>query len=79
MKSASNISTADESVDLSKTARVYSVLRRRIRDLELPPGTLLRKNELAAEFSVSRAPISEALAKLADEGRLHPALGAMQL
>lgn len=54
--------------DLTKTERVYDDLRRRIRELELAPGTQLRKNELAVEFGVSRAPISEALAKLANEG-----------
>ncbi len=52
----------------TKTDRVYLELRRRIRDLELPPGAQLNKNELAEEFDVSRAPISEALARLANEG-----------
>lgn len=47
---------------------VYGVLRRRIRDLVLPPGSPLRKDELSVEFGVSRAPISEAIARLADEG-----------
>ena len=54
--------------DLFKADRVYQALRRRIRDLELPPGAPLRKDELAAEFNVSRAPISEAIARLADQG-----------
>lgn len=58
----------DANGDLTKTERVYSDLRRRIRELDLAPGTQLRKNELAEEFGVSRAPISEALAKLANEG-----------
>lgn len=58
----------DGTNDQTKTGRVYADLRRRIRELELAPGTQLRKNELAIEFGVSRAPISEALAKLADEG-----------
>lgn len=51
-----------------KTDRVYGILRRRIRDLELPPGAPLRKEELAVEFGVSRAPINEAIARLAEEG-----------
>lgn len=54
--------------DLLKTDRVYGILRRRIRDLELPPGAPLRKEDLTAEFGVSRAPISEAIARLAEEG-----------
>src|SRR6516164_6610043 len=54
--------------DPSKTERVYSALRRRIRELDLPPGAPLRKEEIAAELSVSRAPVSEAIARLAEEG-----------
>jgi DNA-binding GntR family transcriptional regulator len=51
----------------SKTARVYRELRRRIRELTLPPGAPLRKEEIALELGVSRAPVSEAIARLADE------------
>lgn len=54
-------------VDGSKAERVYRELRRRIRELALPPGTPLRKDELALEMGVSRAPVSEAIARLADE------------
>ena len=54
--------------DPLKTDLVYAALRGRIRDLVLPPGAALRKDALAAEFAVSRAPISEAIARLADEG-----------
>lgn len=53
---------------LPKTDRVYRILHQRIRDLELAPGAPLRKEDLAAEFGVSRAPISEAIARLAEEG-----------
>lgn len=51
----------------SKAARVYSTLRQRIRSLELPPGTRLDKADIAGELGVSRAPVSEAIARLADE------------
>ncbi|HEX8667552.1 MAG TPA: GntR family transcriptional regulator [Allosphingosinicella sp.] len=54
--------------DLPKADRVHAVLRRRIRDLDLPPGAPLRKEEIALEFGVSRAPVSEAIARLAEEG-----------
>ncbi|MBU1374935.1 MAG: GntR family transcriptional regulator [Alphaproteobacteria bacterium] len=47
---------------------MYLILRQRIRDLELPPGSPLRKEDIAAEFGVSRAPVSEAIARLAEEG-----------
>jgi DNA-binding GntR family transcriptional regulator len=54
--------------DPSKTERVYADLRRRIRELALPPGAPLRKEEIAISLGVSRAPVSEAIARLADEG-----------
>jgi DNA-binding GntR family transcriptional regulator len=54
--------------DQSKTERVYDLLRRRIRELTLPPGAPLRKEEIAAELGVSRAPVSEAISRLAEEG-----------
>jgi DNA-binding GntR family transcriptional regulator len=57
-----------EERDLSKTGRVYEVLRRRIRELTLQPGAPLRKEEIALELGVSRAPVSEAIARLAEEG-----------
>ncbi len=53
--------------ETSKAERVYEHLRRRIRELALPPGTPLRKEEIAFELGVSRAPVSEAIARLADE------------
>jgi DNA-binding GntR family transcriptional regulator len=61
-------SPADSASDQSKSDRVYDFLRRRIRELEIPPGTALRKNEIALECAVSRAPVSEAIARLASEG-----------
>lgn len=57
-----------EERDLSKTDRVYDMLRRRIRELVLKPGAPLRKEEIALELGVSRAPVSEAIARLAEEG-----------
>jgi DNA-binding GntR family transcriptional regulator len=52
----------------SKAERVYAHLRRRIRELALPPGAPLRKEEIATDLCVSRAPVSEAIARLAEEG-----------
>lgn len=51
----------------TKSERVYQNLRRRIREMSLPPGAPLRKEEIAAALNVSRAPVSEAIARLADE------------
>lgn len=63
-----SLSAADSSAEHSKAERVYRELRRRIRGLELQPGSRLQKNEIAVEFRVSRAPVSEAIAWLAEEG-----------
>ena len=57
-----------EDISRSKTDRVYALLRRRIRELVLAPGAPLRKEEIALELGVSRAPVSEAIARLAEEG-----------
>jgi DNA-binding GntR family transcriptional regulator len=54
--------------DKTKTERVYRDLRRRIRELELPPGLQLDKNRIADAYGVSRAPVSDAIARLAAEG-----------
>ena len=54
-------------LEKSKAERVYDNLRRRIRELALPPGAPLRKEEIALALGVSRAPVSEAITRLADE------------
>jgi DNA-binding GntR family transcriptional regulator len=59
---------AQSTAEHSKAERVYRELRRRIRELEMQPGSRLQKNEIGIEFGVSRAPVSEAIAWLAEEG-----------
>jgi GntR family transcriptional regulator, rspAB operon transcriptional repressor len=54
--------------DPLKTDLIYGALRQRIRTLRLAPGSPLRKEDIAAEFSVSRAPVNDAIARLAEEG-----------
>jgi DNA-binding GntR family transcriptional regulator len=46
---------------------VYSELSEAIRSLELPPGTKLSEPTLAARLGVSRVPVREAIARLADQ------------
>ena len=65
---ATNLPLAKTFNAKSKSERVYNHLRRQIRELKIPPGTALRKNEIALECGVSRAPVSEAIARLAAEG-----------
>ena len=57
---------------------VYETLRRRLLTLELPPGTALSENELAAALGVSRTPVRESLILLAEEGlvEIYPQVGS---
>ncbi|WP_017572504.1 GntR family transcriptional regulator [Nocardiopsis halotolerans] len=54
--------------ELSTTGRVADVLRERIVEGALPPGTALREVAVAAELEVSRNTLREALRSLASEG-----------
>lgn len=47
--------------------RAYSELHDRIVTLGLPPGTVLREDELMAEFGIGRTPLREAIKRLALE------------
>jgi DNA-binding GntR family transcriptional regulator len=51
----------------SKADRVYHHLRRLIREVKLAPGTHIQKDKVAAELGVSLAPVSQALARLAED------------
>ncbi len=48
--------------------QVLDHLRRQIVTMELPPGTVLSRADLAEQFGVSQTPIREALGKLAEDG-----------
>lgn len=65
---ASKLKPAMPADDRSKSQQVYDFLRRRIRDLDIPAGAPLRKDEIALACGVSRAPVNEAIARLAAEG-----------
>jgi DNA-binding GntR family transcriptional regulator len=57
--------------DPSKTEWRYADLRRRIRELAMPPGASLREEEISvAALGLSRAPVSEAIAHLAEHRRI---------
>src|SRR5919112_241624 len=47
---------------------IYGQIRQDIILLRLRPGTRLSENELALRFGTSRAPVREALIRLAEEG-----------
>jgi DNA-binding GntR family transcriptional regulator len=47
---------------------IHATLRHELVTLRLPPATRLSENELALRFGTSRAPVREALIRLADEG-----------
>lgn len=48
--------------------RVFDELADAIRDLRLPPGSSLAETDLADQLGVSRTPLREAIARLADVG-----------
>ena len=50
------------------TLEIYQILREKIIDFELYPGTRFTESELAEQFNVSRTPIREALKRLEVEG-----------
>jgi DNA-binding GntR family transcriptional regulator len=54
-----------EEAMLSQTDRAYNVLKTRIVNLELPPGAILREDELTETLGLGRTPIREALQRLA--------------
>jgi DNA-binding GntR family transcriptional regulator len=47
--------------------RAYAQLRERIVTLRLPPGTVLREDELMSELAIGRTPLREAIKRLALE------------
>lgn len=57
----------DQARAQSKADRVYQHLRRLIREVQLSPGTHIQKDKVAAELGVSLAPVSQALARLAED------------
>lgn len=52
----------------ARIERIYQSLRRQICLLDFPPGTVLREQDLAAQFDVSRTPIRHVLNRLAVDG-----------
>src|SRR5687767_7668084 len=57
-------------LDRSRQAapQVFDHLREQILSLELAPGTVLSRAELADAFGLSQTPIRDALIRLAEEG-----------
>ncbi len=64
------MSTPDSSASTTRAASVTDTLRDRIFDGALAPGAHLMEVALAGELGVSRTPVRDALARLADEGLL---------
>lgn len=52
----------------ARIERIYRDMRRRICLLDLPPGKVLREQDLAEEFEVSRTPIRHVLMRLSQDG-----------
>jgi DNA-binding GntR family transcriptional regulator len=56
-----------ENQTLSLSQKAYELIRRRIVDLELPPGAILDEGRLQIELGLGRTPIREALLRLSTE------------
>ena len=56
------------SVPSATVRNIHSEIRQDIVSLRLRPGERLSENELALRFGTSRAPVREAIIRLADEG-----------
>jgi len=63
----------------NKKTMVYQILRKRIIDLDLPPGYPINEADLAEELGVSKTPVREALRQLESDGLVVnvPARGSM--
>ena len=53
--------------NLSLSQKAYEMIRRRIVNLQLPPGQILNENHLQIELGLGRTPIREALLRLSLE------------
>src|SRR5947199_7785278 len=75
-----NVSAVPESMllqssipqDATLAERAYLQLRDRIVTLRMPPGSLVREDEMIKELGMSRTPIREALLRLALEKLIMP-------
>lgn len=55
-------------IDGSLADRVHTVVKEAILSLDFPPGAIVRKGAICDRLGVSRAPVSEALARLSTDG-----------
>lgn len=68
MNLTSSLPPADGETGVSAARRVYGLLRQRIVDMSMLPGTRIVEKELADELGTSRTPVHEAVQRLAEEG-----------
>ncbi len=59
---------ADRAPDHTLARQIHDILKARILNGEIPPGTRLRDNDLAASFRASNTPVREALRLLVRDG-----------
>jgi DNA-binding GntR family transcriptional regulator len=64
---AENPLDGKESQATSLSQKAYEQIRRKIVDLELPPGSILDEGHLQSELNLGRTPIREALLRLSME------------
>lgn len=54
----------------SSREKVYQIIKNKIMNGEIPPGTKLSEKEMSEQFNVSRTPVREAFLQLNQEGLL---------
>ncbi|MBW3667597.1 MAG: GntR family transcriptional regulator [Actinobacteria bacterium] len=52
----------------TRTREAYDAIKRRVIELDLPPGAAFTEGELAASLGLSKTPVREALLRLRQEG-----------
>lgn len=63
---------AAPSTSANQTESAYTTIRRRIIQLELPPGGMFTETKIAGELGVSKTPVREALVRLHHDGLVDP-------
>ncbi len=66
---ASLIATLDPA--RPRSSQVYTLMRRAIIEMMLPPGSMINERQICEELAVSRTPLREALLKLQDRVARH--------
>lgn len=68
MTTVASVNGSDGSKSVNRMHEAYLEIKRRILELDMPPGASFSEGELAAEMALSKTPVREALGRLRQEG-----------